>query len=155
MLNATHICHAAGSLTCGLVQMTNDPDASPSRAGRRPCALPGRRQAATCILAALLCLASAPSSAEEKAVLPSSDLIDLIAVCTHMTYNDGAYAHQDNVLQDLRFLGIHHIRDGLPGTDSQPQLQGRRALRHLIQEKRTVRCCTVGLSKGVSLRTAR
>jgi hypothetical protein len=116
------------------MHMTNDRDENPSRGGRRVCDFVRRRQAATCILGALLCLVSAPSSAEEKAVLPSSDLIDMIAVCTHMTYNDGAYANQDNVLQDLRFLGIHHIRDGLPGTDSQPQLQGRYALRRLIQE---------------------
>jgi hypothetical protein len=115
--------------------MTTYPDANPSRAGRPLCAPAGRQQAVPCILAVLLCLVSAPSSAEEKAVLPSSDLIDLIAVNTHMTYNDGAYANRDNVLRDLKFLGIHHIRDGLPGTDSLPQRQGRYALRRLIQEK--------------------
>jgi hypothetical protein len=114
--------------------MTNDPDTNPLRPGRPPSGFAGRLQAAICNLAALLCLVSAPSSAEEKAVWPSSDLIDLIAVNTHMTYNDGAYANQDNVIQDLKFLGIHHVRDDLPGTDSQPQLEGRHAIKRLIQE---------------------
>jgi hypothetical protein len=116
------------------MQMTKGSDADLSRSGQPPRGAFGRRQTVVCFLAALSCLVSAPSSAETKTVLTSSELIELIAVNTHMTYVDGAYASQDNVLQDLKFLGISHIRDGLPGTDSPPQLQGRDALRRLIQD---------------------
>jgi hypothetical protein len=74
------------------------------------------------------------ATAEERKVMRSSDLIQMIGVNTHMIYNDGAYAKVDNVIQDLRFLGISYIRDVLPGSDSVPALVGRDALRRIIYD---------------------
>lgn len=64
----------------------------------------------------------------------SADLIEMIGVNTHMTYNDGAYAKIDDVIQDLKFLGVDYIRDVLPDQASVPQLVGREALQRMIQD---------------------
>jgi hypothetical protein len=64
----------------------------------------------------------------------SWDLIQMIGVNTHMTYNDGAYAKIDNVIQDLKFLGVSYVRDVIPGNEGVPQLVGREALRRMIHE---------------------
>jgi hypothetical protein len=85
------------------------------------------------ILVASICLLSSPSVANQN-ILRTSDMIELIGVNTHMAYNDGAYANLDNVVRDMKFLGIHHIRDELPGIDSQPALQSRNALATLTRE---------------------
>lgn len=92
-----------------------------------------KRQMACCVLTISTYLFCNPSYAEQKAIR-SSEMIDLIGVNTHMAYNDGAYANLENVLRDLNFLGIHHVRDGLPGTDSQPALQGRDGLARMSRE---------------------
>jgi hypothetical protein len=39
-----------------------------------------------------------------------------IGVNTHLAYTDGKYANADRVLQDLQYLGISHVRDGLPAS---------------------------------------
>src|ERR1700730_7056377 len=74
-------------------------------------------------------------AAEEKRAMPSSELVQMIGVNTHMTYTDGAYANSENVLRDLKFLGINHIRDVLPGTESQAAMIGRDALKRMIYNK--------------------
>lgn len=99
----------------------------------RKCGRSGKRQVAGCIIAMSICLCWSPLSAEQK-LLRSSDLIELIGINTHMRYTDGAYANVENVIRDLNFLGIHHVRDELPGTESQPALQGRAALARMTRE---------------------
>lgn len=93
-----------------------------------------KKWATTSLLATMICLSCGPLSAEEGKVLRAADLTDSIGVNTHMTYNDGAYANLGHVLDDLKFLGIRRIRDILPGTDSQPSLQGRDALRRMAYD---------------------
>ena len=65
----------------------------------------------------------------------SSNVIRMIGVTTHMAYTDGAYARANNVIQDLKFLGVSYIRDMLPGSDSGPGLIGRDALRRMVDEQ--------------------
>jgi len=90
---------------------------------------------APAVIAALMIgFSCSPLLGKEGKVIRSSDMIQLIGVNTHMIYNDGAYAKLENVLQDLKFLGVSHIRDVLPGADSQPALQGRDALRRMVHE---------------------
>jgi hypothetical protein len=95
---------------------------------------PGQRQILTRLFATLFCVLSTSSFADSQKILRSSELIDLIGVNTHLNYNDGAYANLENVVKDLKFLGVHHVRDALPGTDSQPALQGRDGLARLTRE---------------------
>jgi hypothetical protein len=85
-------------------------------------------------IATVISLFCDPVSAKEGRIMRASDMIRLTGVNTHMTYNDGAYANSENVLKDLQFLGVSHIRDSLPGADSQPALQGRDALRRLVHQ---------------------
>jgi hypothetical protein len=86
-------------------------------------------------IGASICFSWSSLAAEERRVMPSSDLIQMVGVNTHMIYTDGAYVNLPNVLQDLKFLGIHHIRDALPGTENQAALVGRDALRRMIYDK--------------------
>jgi hypothetical protein len=86
------------------------------------------------LLVSITCLSGHALRAEQRQIIRSSDMIELIGVNIHMTYNDGAYATPGNVLKDLKFLGINHVRDGLPGTDSAPALAGRDALRRMIYD---------------------
>jgi len=44
--------------------------------------------------------------------------IESIGVNTHTTYLNTAYANTDLVASSLAYLGIDHIRDGIPGLDS-------------------------------------
>ena len=104
-----------------------------SKINRRKRRRGGKRQVLRCILAVSICLCWSPSFAEQK-ILRSSDMTELIGINTHMNYTDGAYANVENVIRDLKFLGIHHVRDGLPGTESQPALQGRDALARMTRE---------------------
>ena len=105
----------------------------PSRADRppRPQRLAGKAACAAVIGALGLCLTT-PLCAEERKVMRASDLIEMIGVNVHMGYTDGAYVRADNVLADLKFLGINHIRDVLRGIESQPALQARAALKGLV-----------------------
>jgi len=56
----------------------------------------------------------------------------MIGVNVHMRYTDGAYANLTNVLQALKFLGVRHVRDVMPGTGAPADLQARDALRRLV-----------------------
>jgi hypothetical protein len=56
----------------------------------------------------------------------------MIGVNVHMRYTDGAYANLANVLQALKFLGVRHVRDVMPGTGAPADLQARDALRRLV-----------------------
>src|SRR4030088_1455757 len=50
--------------------------------------------------------------------ISTSQLIQMIGVNVHMRYTDTAYANSTNVLQALRFLGVSHVRDIMPGIDA-------------------------------------
>ncbi len=72
---------------------------------------------------ALLALIAPPCAIEAMAagdapatrVLSASAMLDSIAVNTHITYTDGAYASLPKVADDLAWLGVQHIREGVPG----------------------------------------
>ena len=64
--------------------------------------------------------------------LPLSAFQDSLGVNTHIEYTDGKYANADAVLQDLNFLGIHNLRDGIPNpTQWLPAGQGLNAM-HML-----------------------
>jgi hypothetical protein len=90
-----------------------------------------RAAARIAAIGASICFSWSSLAAEERRVMPSSDLIEMIGVNTHMIYTDGAYVNLPNVLKNLKFLGIKHIRDVLPGTENQAALMGRDGLRRL------------------------
>lgn len=79
-----------------------------------------------------ICLSSSARAAEEQRELPASEFVQLIGVNTHMIYTDGAYIKSENVLQDLKFLGISHVRDALPGSENQAAMIGRDALKRMV-----------------------
>jgi hypothetical protein len=72
--------------------------------------------------------------AEPRKAMACSDLLDMIGINTHMIYNDGAYADVAKVIENLKFLGVHYIRDVLPGADSIPARVGREALRRMAYD---------------------
>jgi hypothetical protein len=47
----------------------------------------------------------------------TNKFVNSIGVNTHMSYTDGAYANVANVEADLAYLGITHIRDGVPNAN--------------------------------------
>jgi hypothetical protein len=56
------------------------------------------------------------SSATGTTVIPSIPLKtfqDSLGINTHMSYTDGLYSHPEQVLADLRYIGIHNIREGV------------------------------------------
>lgn len=50
--------------------------------------------------------------------LSAGAFLDSIAVNTHIDYTDGAYADVRNVAKDLAWIGVHHVREGTPGTSA-------------------------------------
>ncbi len=64
--------------------------------------------------------------------ISTSRLVQMIGVNVHMRYTDTAYANSTNVLQALRFLGVSHVRDIMPGIDAPAELQARDALRRMV-----------------------
>ena len=60
--------------------------------------------------------------------ISTSQLVQMIGVNVHMRYTDGAYVNSTNVLQALRFLGVSHVRDIMPGTGAPADMQARDAL---------------------------
>ena len=66
--------------------------------------------------------------------ISTSQLVQMIGVNVHMRYTDGAYANPTNVLQALRFLGVSHVRDLMPGTGAPADMQARDALRRMVFE---------------------
>lgn len=63
------------------------------------------------------CAADAFAAQDTQAsrALSATTMLDSIAVNTHITYTDGAYADLHKVADDLAWLGVRHIREGTPG----------------------------------------
>lgn len=43
----------------------------------------------------------------------TASFLDMIGVDTHLSYTDGGYASVANVIADLKFIGVTHVRDSL------------------------------------------
>jgi hypothetical protein len=52
-----------------------------------------------------------PSKAMEAQPIRAQDLLDSIAVNTHLPYTDGRYVDSHQVLDDLRYIGVSTVRD--------------------------------------------
>jgi hypothetical protein len=63
-------------------------------------------------LAAGLC-AYAPGARAAQAVT-AADFLSSLGVATHLNYTDGTYANYQYVIADLKYLGIHRLRDATP-----------------------------------------
>ena len=61
----------------------------------------------------LLFLGVGAAQAEPRTAVSARDFLDTLGVVTHIVYKDGAYANTRLVAQDLQYLGIHHVRDGI------------------------------------------
>jgi hypothetical protein len=83
------------------------------------------------LVGVFVCSSPGTVIAEERKEISASDLIRMMGVNVHMRYTDGAYNNLRNVLQALQYLGIKNIRDHMPGTDSQADMQARDALRRM------------------------
>jgi hypothetical protein len=57
--------------------------------------------------------ASAPAPQQPHHTVRARWLADTIGVNTHIAYTDGGYANLTKLVQDLRFLGITNVRDGI------------------------------------------
>jgi hypothetical protein len=75
-----------------------------------------------------------PKAYDQVKSISTSQLVQMIGVNVHMRYTDGAYANSTNVLQALRFLGVNHVRDLMPGTGAPADMQARDALRRMVFE---------------------
>jgi len=64
-------------------------------------------------VASLLCTHGA-LLAQTIPSMPLSTFQDSLGVNTHIEYTDGKYADATAVLNDLRLIGIHNLRDGIP-----------------------------------------
>ncbi len=77
---------------------------------------------ASCLLAVASLLlhdgtALAQSTSNAVQTIPSMPLAafqDSLGINTHIEYTDGKYADAAAVLNDLRFIGVHNLRDGIP-----------------------------------------
>ena len=59
-------------------------------------------------------LAATASAQSPISAMPASDFVDRMGVNIHLSYTDGEYANAAKVLDDLRYLGITHVRDVTP-----------------------------------------
>jgi hypothetical protein len=98
------------------------------------------RPRVTCAALSLLifgCLAvgvpKAQASSERKEV-SVFDFVQMIGVGVHLRYTDTAYANVRNVMDDMKFLGINHARDDLPGTDNHESLYARDMIKRIAFE---------------------
>ena len=70
----------------------------------------------TVLTAALMTVASS-CLAQTTATIPSMPLRafqDSIGVNIHLEYTDGKYSNAPQVLQDLQYIGVTHVRDSIP-----------------------------------------
>ncbi|MEX3999188.1 calcium-binding protein [Paraburkholderia sp. EG285A] len=81
-------------------------------------------RAALFALALVMPLHAADALAGQEApatrTMSADAMLDSIAVNTHITYTDGAYADLQKVADDLAWLGVRHIREGTPGGSAIP-----------------------------------
>ncbi|MGD0961671.1 MAG: hypothetical protein ABSB19_17815 [Methylomonas sp.] len=54
------------------------------------------------------------AGAQSTPAMSVDDFRDSLGVNTHIIYKDGAYARVSNVIDDLNYIGIKHVRDGVP-----------------------------------------
>jgi len=73
------------------------------------------RVVTTTILLCALASASTAHASDAVRAMPAAAFIDTLGVGIHLTYMDTAYADVRNVYNDLKWLGIHHVRDYPPG----------------------------------------
>lgn len=71
--------------------------------------------ATTAVLLSALACASTAHAGDAVRAMPADAFIDTLGVGIHLTYMDTAYADVRNVYDDLKWLGIHHVRDYPPG----------------------------------------
>jgi len=90
------------------------------------------RFAVSASLALPTAFACQASSMEYRTTMLTSEFVEMIGVCVHTPYTDGAYVNVGNILQDLKFLGINRVRDTLPGTNSSESLHARDVLRRMV-----------------------
>ena len=70
------------------------------------------------IAAILVCLTAVPATAQtEVKAMPAATFLDRLGINLHMSYTDGEYANVSNVKDDLAYLGITHVRDGVPDSN--------------------------------------
>src|SRR5262249_14838499 len=55
-----------------------------------------------------------PGSVVSQQVIRAADFEYSIGINTHIPYTDGKYANVTNVINDLHYLGITHLRDSVP-----------------------------------------
>ncbi len=75
----------------------------------------------------------AQASSERKGI-SAFDFVQMMGVGVHLRYTDTAYANVRNVMDDMKFLGIHYSRDDLPGTDNRESLYARDKIKRIAFE---------------------
>lgn len=73
-------------------------------------------------------LIAAPGAAASPYGGPTIRVKDFVSsegVTTHISYTDGRYANVEEIIYDLKYLGIERVRDAViaPGTAGQPSIQ--------------------------------
>jgi hypothetical protein len=71
------------------------------------------------------------SSPITSQTISAKSFVDSFGVNVHMEYTDGKYSNVQNVLADLKYLGITHVRDGVPQSSWMPAGQGVAAINTL------------------------
>lgn len=63
---------------------------------------------------AISCSRMQAATIETVKAIPARDFLNSLGVVTHLEYDDGRYADAKEAVEDLDFLGIHQLREGLP-----------------------------------------
>jgi hypothetical protein len=71
--------------------------------------------ATAAVLLSVLARASTAQAGDAVRAMPADAFIDTLGVGIHLTYMDTAYTNVRNVYDDLKWLGIRHVRDYPPG----------------------------------------
>ena len=72
------------------------------------------------LLVALPCGRTEAAAIETVKAVSAREFLDSLGIVTHMGYNDGAYANPSEAIEDLTYLGIHQVREGVPDPHGGP-----------------------------------
>ena len=77
------------------------------------------------------------ASAQTYSPIPTETVgqfLDSLGVNTHLSYTDGDYRRDGDVVRELQYLGIHNVRDNVPNAGNQPAGQYVAALNYAASQ---------------------
>ena len=87
---------------------------------------------AASLIVALPCGRIQAAAIQAVKAAPAREFLDSLGIVTHMAYNDGAYASAPEAIEDLAYLGIHQVREGVPDPHGGPPDRNYAASLHAL-----------------------